>query len=101
VREVHGTTIDVIGEERAARAALFPVGPEHEVIHDQLAAAVEQLGERLFAVRAVEGVLLVDFHPGQLASLARERITLTCERLLLCQMFAPRLQPLLARHDLV
>src|SRR5262245_56643527 len=34
--------VDVIAQERATDATLFPVGPHHEVIDDQLAALVEQ-----------------------------------------------------------
>ena len=41
---------DLVGHERAARAALFPSRAEHEVLHQQLAPAFEQVGERAGAV---------------------------------------------------
>ena len=74
LREVDDGTVKMIGQERAARAAGFPVGAEHEVIDDQLALAAEQVGQGFLAARPVEHVSLVDFHPGQLAPLFAQRI---------------------------
>jgi hypothetical protein len=34
---VHADAVEAVGPERAVRAALVPVGPEHEVVDDQLA----------------------------------------------------------------
>jgi hypothetical protein len=39
------------------------------VIDDQLAAAVEQIGERAFALRRVEDISLLDFDPRKRAPL--------------------------------
>ena len=49
-------------------------GPEHEVLHQQLAPALEQLGERAPAVGRVEDVVLLDAHPGQRAALAGDLV---------------------------
>jgi len=62
----------MIRQERAADAALFPVRAEHEVVDDQLAASVEQIGECFCALRRVERIGLVDLHPRQFAAFARE-----------------------------
>ena len=70
LRQVHVRAVDVVGHERAALAALLPAGREHEVLDQQLAAAVEQVGERAPAVGRVEDVVLVDTHPRQRAALA-------------------------------
>ena len=52
MRQVHVHAVDVVGHERAARAALLPARAEHEVLHQQLAAAFEQVGERCAGRRA-------------------------------------------------
>jgi hypothetical protein len=62
-------TVEMIGKKGAAWAALFPTRPEHEVIYDKLAAPIEQVSERLFALRPIEGILLFNLLPGQLAAL--------------------------------
>ncbi len=61
VREV----ADGVGVERAAGTGTPPAGAEHQVQDDQLAAAVEQLGQRPHAVRAGELVGLLDPDRGQ------------------------------------
>jgi hypothetical protein len=50
--------------ERAADTALLPSRTEHEMFDDQLAAAVEEVGERLLAIRCVEDVRLLDLDLG-------------------------------------
>ena len=70
--------VDMIGQERATRATLLPLGTEHEMIDDQFAAAVEKVGEGLFAARPVEHIVLFDLDPRQLRrsalSLSRSRV---------------------------
>jgi hypothetical protein len=46
-------------------------GAEHEVVDQQLGAAVEQLGQGPGALLGVEAVRLGDLDPGELAALAR------------------------------
>src|SRR5205807_6818140 len=46
------------------------VGAEHDVVGEQLRAAVEELVEGLLSVLGVERVLLLDRHPGEIATLA-------------------------------
>lgn len=72
--EMRDDTDHVIREERAANAAFFPVRSHHEVIDDQLAAAVEQIGEGLTALRRIEHVGLIDLHPRQRAAFARKLV---------------------------
>ena len=52
MRQVHVDAVEVVRPEGAARAALVPVGPEHEMLHDELAAAVEQVGRASPCLRA-------------------------------------------------
>ena len=61
--------VHMVHQVRAARAAFFPIGAKHEVICGQLAATAEQIGQGQFALRPDEGVLLLDFGPGELAAL--------------------------------
>ena len=68
--------VDVVAEERATLAAFFPVLGEHEVVGDQLAVVAKQVSQLQFAVRALEVVVLVDFHPRQGAAFSAEAIAL-------------------------
>src|SRR5271155_1086934 len=91
----------MIGEQRAARAAGFPAGPEHEVIDDQLAFAAEQAGKRLLAVRPDEYVSLVDLHPWQLAALPAQRVARLRKSLFLGEVGLAGCKPFVAGNDLV
>jgi hypothetical protein len=62
--DVRRGAVDVIGDERATHAAFLLTRGEHEVVHDQLAATVEEIGERLLSIQAVEEIRLLDTHPG-------------------------------------
>jgi hypothetical protein len=44
--------VEAIGDRRACRAAGFPLGPEHEVVDDELRAAVEEFRQGLAPDRA-------------------------------------------------
>jgi hypothetical protein len=79
VREV----ADVVDEDRAALAAGVPGRVEHEVVHDQLPAAVEQVEQRHRAARSVEDVLLVDADHRESASLGAPPVPGAGEVLLL------------------
>jgi hypothetical protein len=61
---VHHDGVEVVGPERADATAGLVLRVEHEVVDEELAAAVEQLGQRLLAVGAVEHVFLLDALPG-------------------------------------
>jgi hypothetical protein len=80
---VHDHTIEAVGPEGAAGAALLPVGPEHEVVDEQLAAPVEQVRQGARAVGIVEAVLLLDRYPGEPAPRLGQRVTTAVEVLLL------------------
>jgi hypothetical protein len=69
---MHTDAIEVVGPERAALTALGPLRPEHEVVDEQLAAPLEQLGQRSGSVCGVEPVGLVDAHPGEGSPLAAQ-----------------------------
>ena len=98
--------VEVVGDERAARAAgvlLVDTEPEaeHEVIDEQLRATVEEVGERLRPLVRLEGVGLLDRHPGELPAPAGELIALAHVRLLGVQQLLAGGQPLLSRSHRV
>ena len=67
--------VDGVGHRRAGRAAGLVARAEHEVIDEQLGAAVEQLRQRARAFVRLEAVLLLDANPGQLAPLPGQLVT--------------------------
>jgi hypothetical protein len=101
VVEMHARRIELVPEVRAPGAgADLVVGPEHDVVGEQLRASVEELGERLLAVLGVELVLLLHRHPGQLAALLGHLLAeLGVLGLELRELVASRL-PFLAGSDL-
>src|SRR6266568_3127630 len=105
MREMHGHSIGVVGHEGAARADLILTRREHEVLDQKLAAALEQIGEPLPAAGPLEGVLLVDADPRQLAAQPRDLIAAPRQVLFGGEQIAPRLEPGFAccgrmcRHD--
>src|SRR5262249_35024894 len=71
------------------RAPALVVRPEHEVVDEQLRAAVEQLGQRSRALLGLEAVLLLDRHPGELASLPSKLVAAPGVLLLLGEQLVP------------
>ena len=66
------------------------------MVHDELRAAVEQLGKRPAPVRRVEDVLLLDLDPGQRLAFAGDIVAQAGQLLLALQQRQARLAPLLA-----
>jgi hypothetical protein len=64
VRQVDVDPVEIVGPERAARAPLARRGIEHEVVDDQLAAMLEQLGQRLLPRGPSKTYDLVTFSHG-------------------------------------
>jgi hypothetical protein len=98
---VLGRAVERVGRRRAHRAAGLVLRPEHEVVDDELRAAVEKLGQRPRPGLGVEAVLLVDRHPRQLAALARELVVAASELLLADEQLVACALPFLAGADFV
>src|SRR5882762_7030089 len=105
-----GDAVEVVHPEGADEAGRVPcpgrmgprgVGVEHGVVDDQLAASLEDVAERLRPALALEGVLLFDELPGQIASLPAQLVTHPGELLLLRQVPLPCPEPLVVSHHLV
>jgi hypothetical protein len=83
--QVYEHPFDMVDFEGATHALRDLAGPHHEVLDEELAASVEQVGERDLAFRRVEDVLFLNLHPRLLAPLAAELIALPCEIFLLAE----------------
>src|SRR5258708_5022547 len=93
-------SVSVIHVERTAGAAFFPLRTEHEVIHDKLASAVEEVGKSFFAAGRIEHIVLFDFDPGELAAFGGIRVGLGSELLLFGTYFLSSRKPFISRHYL-
>jgi hypothetical protein len=99
ILEMEMRLVEPVGDGRTARTTFVPVGVEHEVVHEQLRPAVEQVGERGFAAFGVEEVVLVDPHPRQLAPLAGNVVVESGQFLLGLEQLEPGFEPLVARSN--
>ena len=91
--------LEVVGPERTDRAAGLVLGIEHEVVDEQLAATVEERGQRLLAFGSVEDVLLLDRLPGQRLPLSGQVVTRSRELLLLGKQLLARGKPVVVSDD--
>src|SRR5207245_6744211 len=94
VLQVDDYRVEVVGPEGARWASLVPLRREHEVIHDELAPALEQVGEGFLPVRPVEGVGPIGFLPREGAALPAQRVALAREGLFLLEKALARREPL-------
>jgi len=99
--EMNDSAVEVIGEIRAAWAALLPFRTKHEVVDDQLAATVEQIGQRFLASGPFEQIGLVYFDPRQFATLPAQFVAGVSESLFSFQERFARGEPFRLRYDLV
>jgi hypothetical protein len=99
VFEVLPRAVDVVGLERTAGAARFPIGVKHQMMDDELTASIEQVGERHLALGRVEDIVLLDLDPGQGAPLGAQAVARPHVLLLLDQKRLTRSEPLVLRHD--
>src|SRR5204863_6847370 len=102
VVQVDERAVEAVAQVGAAgTGTVRVVGPEHDVVGEQLRAPVEELGESLLAVLGVELVLLLDRDPGEIATLALDLlVSLRLLRLELGELVPGRL-PFLAGSNLV
>src|SRR5580692_10475822 len=83
------------------RAPRVPVRTKHEVIDNELAAAREQLRQRLAALRALKLIILCYRLPGEPSPLLAQLLAQAGEFLLLRKQCLPRLDPVLMRYHFV
>ena len=90
---------ELVATGGAGGAAVVPRRIEHEVVDDQLALPVEEVGQGHRALGALEGVVLLDGHHGQAAAVRVEGVLLAGELLLPGQQRLAGLQPLVSGRD--
>ncbi len=98
---MHAGAVDMVAHERASIADVVRSRRQHEVVDDELAVAVEEVGERLRPVGPVEHVALLDLDPGQGLPFGPEPVEIARDLLLPRQMRSPSREPFLSGHDAV
>src|SRR5215831_4385428 len=91
--------LKTVGPERAALAAFVPRRREHEMLHDELTAALEQIAEMLLALDAVEHIVLVDLDPGEFAPRLAQGIASAGQFLFPRHQRLPGFDPFFTRDD--
>jgi hypothetical protein len=91
---------DLVDGGGAARAAVLPLGVEHEVLDDELAPALEDVGQPHLAVRADEAIVLFDPHHRHAAAVGVQGVLHARELLLTRQQGAAGGAPLVSGGDL-
>jgi hypothetical protein len=86
---------------RRSRGSILVARPEHEVVHEELAATLEQLRQRARAAIGVEAVLLLDASPGKRAPLPRQFVAQPRVLLLTLEQFLASRNPRFPRCDRV
>src|SRR6266536_466927 len=64
---------DLVDERRAARARQIPVVEPHQVVDDQLTAALEEIEQARLPFRPIEDVLLLDLDHRRRSALSASR----------------------------
>src|SRR5207247_9190693 len=94
VGQVHGEPVEPVRDRRAVRTPRRVVGPEHEVVDEELRAPSEEVCQRSAPLFGLESILLVDPHPRQLLPPPRQLVAAP-RQLFLCQeQLEPRREPL-------
>jgi hypothetical protein len=97
--EVREDFLDVVDLEAATDALCGRARSHHEVLDEELAAAVEQLGQRHFARGPVEDIGFFNLHPRQRSALFRQPVAKPRELLLLGKQSLPRRGPIRVGDD--
>jgi hypothetical protein len=95
VGQVNHEPVEAVRDRRACWTARRVVGPEHEVVHEELGAPLEEVCQRGTPLVSVESVFLVDPHPRQLLPPPRQLVAAPRELLLRLEQREPLCGPLL------
>ena len=94
VRQVDDEAVEPVRDRRAGRTPRRVVGPEHEVVDEELRAPSEEVCQRGAPFVGLEAVLLVDPDPRQLLPPPRQLVAAPRELLLRLEQLEPRCKPL-------
>ena len=98
---VRQEAVEAIGDRGVDWVLRLVARAEHEVVDQELGAAVEELGQGPGSVVGVEAIVLVDLGPGQLAALAGQLVAHPGVLLLALQQFLASGLPLGTADNLV
>src|SRR5207247_6090825 len=101
VRQMDDGAVETVRDRRAGRTARRVVGPEHEVVDEELRAPSKEVWQRGAAFVGLECVLLVDPDPRQLLPSPRQLVAAPRQLLLRLKQLAPRRKPLFTCPGLV
>ena len=91
-------SVEAVRNHRAGRTSRLVVGPEHEVVDQELRAAAEQIRQRAVLVR-LESVLLIDPDPRQRLALLRQFVAAAREFLLGLEQIEPCVRAILPEYQ--
>src|SRR5215471_17866232 len=74
IREMDSDTVVAVRDRRARRTACGVVGPEHEMVDEELRAPAEEMSERCFSFVGLELIFFVDLDPRQFLTFSRQLI---------------------------
>src|SRR3989454_788860 len=94
VGQVDNEAVEPVRDRRAGRAPRRVVGPEHEVVDEELRAPSEEVCQRGAPLVGLESILLVDPNPRQLLPPPRQLVAAPRELLLRLEQLEPRCEPL-------
>src|SRR2546421_5901042 len=101
IGQVNRDAVEPVRDRRAGRTPRFVVGPEHEVVDEELRAPFEEVFKRGAPLLGLKSIFLVDADPRQFLSPPRQLVAAPRQLLLLLEQPEPGLQPLIARSDLM
>src|SRR6266478_1895325 len=93
--------IETVGPKRTAWTPFLPAWIKHEVVSNQLASSLKELGQGFLAAWSVKIIFLVHLHPGQLSALLTQLVPKPGKLLLLSQKLLTTFQPFCVRNYLM
>src|SRR6266566_2251918 len=101
VRQVDNGAVEPVRDRRTRWTASLIVGPEHEVVDEELRAPSEEVSQRGAPFLGIEFVLLVDPDPRQRLPSPRQLVATPRQLFLGVEQLEPRCQPLFTCSRLV
>src|SRR5262249_3547999 len=94
VGQVHDEAVERVRDRRTGCASRRVVGPEHEVVDEELRAPSEEVRQRGAPLVRLESILLIDPNPRQLLPSPRQLVAAPREFFLCLKQLEPRCEPL-------
>src|SRR5262245_61093287 len=101
VGQVHGEPVKAVRDRRTGRAPGSVVGPEHEVVDEELRPPAEEVSQRGASLVGLESVLLIDPHPRQGLPPPRQLVAAPRVLFLRLEQLEPLCEPVFTRPGLV